>query len=368
MKLFCSNRFLLSLIAILSVAFISGCGRKQIREDAPIAQTGLTNPVQIGQQYIQKTFDPANKTQLYNLFTQESQALLSFTEFSQRIDELSKLVDTRNAFISVIPINAFLFSNDKMVVYYLMLYEKDLAGVYSVAELYFVQDMGVWKIELQQDDGAVSALPVIRQGDIVQLNRKELQFINDDIDNRITQFARQFQQPQQPVVPVVQEPEVIQEESAAEKTARIVKKEMIIGKTYYDVGDYDRAVISFERVIGLQPDYPEAQLYLKKTLSAIQQKEEEIKAQQEAAEKAKEKPVVAPVKEQPKPEPLPVEKSVEDTLFDQFFASGKKSYDDGDYRKAIVHFQKAVNIKPDDLAARQFIEKCEKAIQVAPSR
>ncbi len=374
MKLFCSNKSIITLIGIiLSVFSISGCANKQISQDEIILRAGVINPVPIGRWYIENIFKPEKKEKLYELFSQQSQELLDFKEFSQRIDELSALIDTKNAFISVIPLNLFIFSNDRMVVYYLMVYENDFAGVYSVTELFFVQEIGLWKIDIQNDGTAVSALPVIRKGDIIQLNRKELQFINDDIDKRIAMFKQEYQQPA-PIVPVLQtiEREQIKEqESLEEQTNRTVKKEMIVGKTYFDVGDYDRASVSFERVLALQPDNIEAQRLLKKTLTAIQKKEAELKEAELKAqeEKARQQivPEPAPIKEDVKQEPVFIEKSVEDQLFDNFFESGKKAYDAGDYRKAIIQFQKAVSIKPDDVSAKLFIEKCEKAIQIVPS-
>lgn len=385
MRLFFSNtRVALTVFGIsIVLGTVTGCASKKAGMGEPAARFPVTNPVEIGSYYIENIFDPIQKESLYDLFSKQSQAMLSFTEFSQRIDELSAHVDTKDAFISIVALNAFVFSNDRMVVYYLMVYEKDGTGIYSVTELYFSQDMGLWKIQLQADDATISALPVIRQGDIVQLTRKELQFINQDIDRRIEQFMDSYEQP----VPLREEQEmepVVERESIEDKTERIIKKEMIVGQTYFDVGDFERAAESFEKVLSLRPDNAQAQIMLRKSLTAVQRKEQELReaqerARREAEEKARQlmtapQPVPQPLPPQqtaPAPAPLPEpepEPTVEDTLFQTFINLGKKFYEEGEYRSAIVQFQKALSIRPDSDLAGSYIEKCEKAIQVAPSR
>ena len=387
MKLFCSKckKFMFVVFVLVNVAaIVSGCGGRKQKLIALKTQQLPSNPVKLGQFYLENFYYEENKSMIYELFSTKVQEKINYNDFSSAINELVSMVDVDQFFISVVPLDVYIFNNEKVAVYYLSTYESEGAGVYWAVELFMTQEMGLWKIHASDEGKNVNLLPVIARGDLMQLTRKELSNIFHIIETKKQGFSSQYETPE----PKMDYTEKQEAESEEDKIKRVIKKEMIVGKTYFDVGNYEKAKSFFEKVLTLDPDDQEAQDYLRKTLSALKQKETELKraqerikkaeeelkaaqeralkAEQEAAKKAviQEQPVQPEKKEEAEPQSKEHQETVEYVLFKACYDLGKKLYDNGEYRKSILQFQKALNLQPDNLEIKNYIDKCEKAIQI----
>ncbi|MCD6459723.1 tetratricopeptide repeat protein [bacterium] len=391
MRLFFSKfkKFVLLFVVLITIIpMVIGCGSMKKKLIAVKAPQPPANPVKLGQFYLENIYYADQKAVFYELFSAKARKKINFNDFSSALDELSSMVNMENSFISVVPLDVYIFDNEKMVVYYLSIYESEGAGVYYAVELFLAQELGVWKIDASDDGKNVNLLPVIARGDLAQLSRKELSNIVLLIEKKKQEFAEKDEITE----PKVDYTEKRETESEQDKIQRAIKKEMVVGKTYFDVGNYEKAQKFFEKVLTLEPDNKEAQNFLKKTLTALKQKEtelnrakkrirkaeQELKAAQEREKKAKHeahrKAVMAvapvkPVKEKKEEKAVSAERqeTVEIVLFKACYDLGKKLYDNAEYRKAILQFQKALNLQPDNKDIQNYIDKCEKAIQINPA-
>lgn len=344
------------LLAFVCSVFFFGCaGNKSVSiPDNSLIKSD--NPVEIGRVYLENIYDLRYKESLYDLLSEETKMLIGFTGFSLKIEEITKSVDLTDVFKQVIVIDSFIFDQDSMVVYYIMFCEKELSGVYFVVELYFSQEYGNWKIDLIDDNKDFTVVPLIEQGSLGQLTRKQLTDLKSVVSDRIDGFRKELL-PEEPVLYQEPEPDRIEKE---------IKHETVVGKIYLDTGNFEKARKAFERVLFLDPEHKQAGEFLQKTLNAIRMKEESLEKRIEKSRKisippkpVKDKSVrVEPVVEKEKP------KSIEEKLYESCFDKGKVLYDAGEYRKAIVQFQKALNFNTNDEQAKNYIKKCERAIQI----
>ena len=395
MKLFFSKfkkLVIVCFILLTAMPILSGCGAKKQKLVTLQTPQLPSNPVKVGQFYLENLYYEENKMIVYELFSKEVQKNINFNDFSTAIDELISMVDLEQSFICVVPLDTYIFNNEEIAVYYLTTYEYEGAGVFYAVQLILKQELGLWKIHASEEGKNIDLLPVIARGDLMQLTRKELSNIFQIIEKKKQDFVKRDEITEQKV----DYTEKQETESEEEKIKRVIKKEMIVGKTYFDVGNYEKAKAFFEKVLTLNPDDKEAQDYLKKTLTALKQKETELKraeerikkaeeelkaaqeralkAEQEAAKKAAmqqkaaaETKVETKTKEEEKTQTPQEQETVEYVLFKACYDLGKKLYDNGDYRKSILQFQKALSLQPDNKEIQNYIEKCEKAIQINPA-
>ncbi len=347
------------LLALVCSMFFLGCsGNKSVRISGN-SFIKSDNPTEIGRVYLENIYDLRYKESLYDLLSEETKMLIGFTGFSLKIEEILKSIDLTDTFKQVVVIDSFIFDQDSMVVYYVMFCEKELSGVYFVVELYFSKEYGNWKIDLVDKNKDFVAVPLIEQGSLGHLTRKQLTDLKSVISTRIDGFRKELM-PEETVLYQEPEPDRIEKE---------IKHESVVGKIYFETGNFNKARKAFERVLLLDPEHKEAGEFLQKTLNAIRMKEESLEKIREKSRKIsipvsplkpiQDRPVqVEPIVEKEEP------KSIEEKLYKSCFNKGKALYDAGEYRKAIVQFQKALNFNKNDEQAKIYIKKCERAIQI----
>lgn len=368
---------LLSIIVVtMGGCAISPDSRKTAKE--PFLETG--NPVAIGRYYLDAIYTNRQKNFVYDLLSPATREMIAFEQFDSFLADIQTRIDMKDAYFEVVHLDLYAADVNNVAVYYLLTYEQQQTGVYYVVELFLKKYGQTWKIELTEGQGDRMALiPVIQSGEVARLNRRQLQDIQSAIDAKIAQY-RQQAAPYSPSEIVPEQPASIEEQ------VRIIKKELVVGKVYYDVGDYEKARHSFEKILSLDPEHVEAREYLQKTVYAIERKERELREEQnrrdeeqrrlEAEQRRKEEdrrreeeqhrlekqPQRPVVPEQPiaAPDVVPIE----DQLFFDVFKEAQQLYNQGDYRKAIIQFQKAHSLKPDNVEVLSYIDKCERAIQV----
>ncbi len=347
-------------LAVICTVFCFGCAGKKSVTVFDSSFTKPSNPTEIGKVYLENIYDLRYKDSLYGLLSEETKMTIGATGFAVKVEEVSKTIDLTDAFKQVVVLDAFVFDQNRMVVYYVMFCEKELSGVYFVVELYFNQQYGSWRIDLTGGDKKFSLVPLIEQGDLGLLTRKRLTDLKRAVSDRIDNFKKEM----------IPEKPVSYQESKPDQMEKEIKRELVVGKIYFETGNLKNARKSFERILFLDPEQKEAREFLQKTLNAIRLKEESIK---KSAEKASKIPVslkpepIAPSNDLKPKKPVVKQektKSIEEKLYRICFDKGKVLYDAGEYRKAIVQFQKALNFKTDDERAKNYIKKSESAIQI----
>lgn len=363
------------LIFFLVLILFAGCaGKKEAKKTQAMVDKELylsmSNPIEMGRYYLENICRPEKADILYGLLSNNIKGKTNLNDFTKTVKGMSSNFKREKDFINVVTLDSFVFDDKNIVAYYLMVYESDFKGVYFVAELNLINEFDNWKIDLGQKDNELSIVPTITQGDVSQLTRRNLGVIKEMVAKKIEGYQKNMIQEKE--LPP-EEPQLIRNEQ--EELRKLVKKEMVVGKVYFDVGNFEGARESFEKVISYDPDNQEAKDYLSRVLIKLEEQEKErLKSEEMERKKFEESQMpVAPVESvEPEPvieeKPKPVEKSVEDELFDKCFETGKKLYDDGEYRKAIVQFQKSAGFKPDNEEVKNYIKKCEKAIQITPSK
>ncbi|RJP58415.1 MAG: hypothetical protein C4541_08135 [Candidatus Auribacter fodinae] len=373
------KRLSIILAMLMLIPFFSGCAGKK----GVAVQKGFIvpadDPILIGQAYLQALYDKqSNKTVLYGLLSETTQAVIPESAFMSQTAQVSESVDMTAIYMDVTTFDAFLFSDTDVVGYYLIVYEKDQAGAYFLAELYMTMESGLWKIDLtRQEQQPLQLIPVINRGDITRLNRRSLESLQDFVRSK----KAVYQQEAAPSTPS----QAVSVPVDAETLEKNIKKEMIVGKVYFDVGNYERARETFENVIAIDPENKEARDYLEKSMSAIARKQQEQELQQQRLQEERLKAEQARIQEEkrlleeqrklleqqkqvavpPVPEKaVPAEKSVADELFEQTFSQACELYTAGEYRNAMLQFNKALHLRPSDPEVQSYIQKCERAIQV----
>ena len=368
----------LSIIIVMCVLIpvFSGCaGKKGVALNGGFV-VPADDPILIGQAYLDALYDnQSNKDVLFGLLSETTQAVIPRSTFSTQTEQVSESIDLKSVYMDVTTFDAFLFSDTEAVGYYLIVYEKEMEGAYFLAELYMTMEGGLWKIDLtRQEQQPLQLIPVIKRGDITRLNRRALESLQDFVNSKKSMY-------QQQAVPGVT-PQGVQVD--AETLEKNIKKEMVVGKVYYDVGNFERARETFEHVIAMDPTHAEARDYLEKSIAAIARKQQELELQQQRLEEERLKAERQRIQEEKKlleeqrklfeqqqavppvvpKEPEPVKKSVEDELFEQTFDEARKLYSAGEYRNAMLQFNKALHLRPGDPEVQSYIQKCERAIQV----
>ena len=350
------------LLAFVCSMFFFGCAGNQSVRIPGNSFIKSDNPTEIGRVYLENIYDLRYKESLYDLLSEETKMLIGFTGFSLKIEEILNSVDLTDTFKQVVVIDSFIFDQDSMVVYYIMFCEKELSGVYFVVELYFSKEYGNWKIDLVDNNKDFVAVPLIEQGSLGHLTRKQLTDLKSVISTRIDGFRKEL----------LPEEAILYQEPEPDRIEKEIQHEAVVGKIYFETGNFNKARKAFERVLFLNPEHKEAGDFLQKTLNAIRMKEESLEKTLEKSRKIsiplksdlhlrpiQNTPVrVEPVIEKEEP------KSIEAKLYESCFDKGKVLYDAGEYRKAIVQFQKALNFNKSDEHAKNYINKCERAIQI----
>jgi|GEM_PF-3252466 len=331
----------------------------------------MSSPVEVGRNYLRNIFYPEKSAVLYGFLSDNVKGKTDLSDFSRTLKDMSANLKTDKATIDVITLDTFVFDSRRIVCYYLIVYENELQGVYFIAELNLIKEFDNWKIDINSKGDELSVVPTLTQGDISSLTRKNLLMAKELINEKIAGYRRDLT-----ACKPVAEP-VNQVKTRQDDLEKIIKKEMVVGKVYFDVGNYENARESFEKVLSYDPDNLEAKDYLAETLTEIQRQEKEKLESQKAKEKEIEKkqavpPVAAPEQivvpsvAKPEKKPADIQKSVEEELFDKCFQTGKQLYDAGEYRKAMVQFRKALGFRPGNEEILNYIKKCEKAIQLVP--
>lgn len=140
----------------------------------------------------------------------------------------------------------------------------------------------------------------------------------------------------------------LQEKENAEK-----KYHYSQGVKYFSLGQYARAIESFDQVVIYDSSYEEIEDYLEKARLALA---EEIQEKKERAEE--EKRLILLKEEQEKKEKEQLELQIRD-----FFRRGLHFYDNAEYEKAIAEWQQALVLRRDDKGIKDEIEKARTKIE-----
>ena len=133
-----------------------------------------------------------------------------------------------------------------------------------------------------------------------------------------------------------------------------------VGKSYYFTGQYKEAVQKFKQTLLINPSHKGAQGYLRKiekglSLEAIVNKEIAVRKEAKLSVARKAGPGLSPgelKKKRAKQAETDIKRQAK-----QEFKKGKSYYSSKEYQDAIIHFQKALELKPDYSSASKNLKK-----------
>lgn len=150
-----------------------------------------------------------------------------------------------------------------------------------------------------------------------------------------------------------EEPAGIEAQPAAQDKASKVNELIDLGRNYYREGKYEEALNVWQEAYKLDPENKNISRYLLKVKEKVREKKPV--AEQEIPSAT---PSVAPV-----PETVPAGADVEEMI-----SRGKEYFRQGDYKKAIEEWGKALVLDPGNEKIEKFIEKAKKNLDEAAAR
>ncbi|MEA3560355.1 MAG: tetratricopeptide repeat protein [Candidatus Omnitrophota bacterium] len=133
-----------------------------------------------------------------------------------------------------------------------------------------------------------------------------------------------------------------------------------VGKSYYFTGQYKEAVQKFKQALLINPSHKGVQGYLRQiekglSLEAIVNKEIAVRKEAKLSVARKAGPGLSPgelKKKRAKQAGIDIKRQAK-----QEFKKGKSCYSSGKYQDAVIHFQKALELKPDYSSASKDLKK-----------
>ncbi|MCB1196566.1 tetratricopeptide repeat protein, partial [bacterium] len=249
------------LIAVIAFG-IQGCAGKSKKasvsaESIPSALFSDVNPLHIAQYYLDNLYRPEKSQELYDLLAHETRENISFDRFTDYVHTLRVSIPA-DAYYTVMPYDAYVFE-DKVLCYYIVVYEKNSVGGYALTELSLIRTQGIWQIAIDPGTEKFSPMPVLESGDITEFTRRDVASFKETINQRITAFLKAKQLPEE-------KDELLIEEPIKDKISKKIKKEMVVGQAYFEVGNFEKAKESFEKVLSYDPEDQTARKKKKKSI------------------------------------------------------------------------------------------------------
>lgn len=241
-------------LALSIVIFLIGC-----KSTDPFTTSNQSSSLLLAQDFFVHWESPVNEDSLkqaYEKLALKTKIELSFGEFLQRALRRYPKGQIEKTVIEVEVFDKYELQNGEVLVYFLERYDpKMITGVfqkYAIKRIHLLPASdGSFAVYIKNPDEFVS-LPVIAEGEISALNSKRVGQIHDavSLDSRQFDFQREME---------------LKPSAEDDLVDRCIRD----GEELYDQEEYRKALIQFQKALGIDPDNEKAKTYVNRCKKAL---------------------------------------------------------------------------------------------------